>query len=234
MSLVITLYVREGIVMAADSRATLNMVQKQGDLHKVNLSVAQSDTVRKLFLIEERVGISVFGEAAINGVPISGYMDSFISQLKKHQSVDEVSRAVLEFFSSFKEKPKTGFHVAGYKGEEPFVFQVLIDRGEIKKVNPASSQGAAWAGESDILTRLLQPLYEKRGDEFIPLPYFQIPWGFFTLQDAIDFASFALKTTAEAIRFMPRAKTVGGPIDVIVITPGRGFWVRRKELNLAY
>lgn len=233
MSLVVTLYVREGIVMAADSRATLNMVQKQGEIQKVNLSVAHSDSVRKLFLFQEKIGISVFGEAAINGVPISGYMDSFLGGLES-EDVKDVAREILEFFSYSHPKPKTGFHVSGYAGDEPFVYQVLIDRKEIRRINPEDTQGAAWAGESDILTRLLQPLYEKRGEKFIPLPYFQIPWGFFTLQDAIDFACFALKTTAESIRFMPRPKTVGGLIDVIVITPRRGFWVRRKELNPAF
>ncbi len=234
MSLVITLYVREGIVMAADSRATLNMVKREGEIQRVDLSVAQSDTVRKLFLFEDRIGISAFGEAAIDGVPISGYMDSFIAGLKSGGGVGEIARNLLDFFSAFHNKPKTGFHVSGYDGEEPLVYQVLIDRAEVKRINPAGAQGAAWAGESDILTRLLQPLYEKRNKEFVPLPYFQIPWGFFTLQDAVDFARFALRTTADSIRFMPRPKTVGGPIDVLVITPEKGFWVSRKELNLAY
>ncbi len=64
-----------------------------------------------------------------------------------------------------------------------------------------------------------------------PLPYFQIPYQFFTLQDAIDFCVFAVRSTTDAIKFQPRPKTVGGPIDVLVIKPDEAFWVQRKELH---
>ena len=40
-----------------------------------------------------------------------------------------------------------------------------------------------------------------------------------------------MRSTIDAIRFQPRPKTVGGPIDVIVIKPNRSFWVQRKELH---
>ncbi len=231
MSLVISLYVREGIVMAADSRATLNMVKKE-KAQSVSLSVAQSDSVRKLFLLDNQIGISAFGEAGVKGVPISGYVDSFLSGLKRGIGLERLSEEILKFFSSFSPRPKTGFHVGGYEGTEQILFQVLVDKEEVRRVNPAGTQGAAWAGESDILTRLLQPLHEERNGKFNPLPYFQIPWGFFTLQDAVDFAEFAIKATADAMRFMPRPKTVGGPIDILVVTPEKGFWVNRKELNV--
>ena len=218
MSLVITMYIKEGIVMAADSRATLNMVKTENGSQTVHLNVVQSNTVRKLFLFEDRVGISAFGEAAINGVPISGYIDTFLSGLKTRSEVQVVASEILKFFSFFEPKPKAGFHVAGYEKGEQVLYQVLIDKNETRRTNPPGAQGAAWAGESDILTRLLQPLYEKRDEKFMPLPYFQIPWGFFTIQDAVEFARFAIRTTADSMRFMPRPKTVGGPIDVVVIT----------------
>ena len=231
MSLVITMYTREGIVMAADSRATLNMVRQEREGQTVHINVIQSDTVRKLFLFESRIGISTFGEAAINGVPISGYVDTFLSGLKPRMDVNGLASELLKFFALFEPNPKAGFHVAGYEKGEQLVMQVLVDKKEIKRVNPPGTQGAAWAGESDILTRLLQPLYEKRKEQFIQLPYFQIPWGFFTLQDAIEFVRFAIRTTADSMRFMPRPKTVGGPIDVIAITPEEGIWINKKDLK---
>jgi len=33
------------------------------------------------------------------------------------------------------------------------------------------------------------------------------------------------------MRFQTREKTVGGPVDVLVIKPDRAFWVARKELH---
>ena len=53
-----------------------------------------------------------------------------------------------------------------------------------------------------------------------------------TIQDAIDFAVFAIQTTIDCVKFFPRAKTVGGPIDVLVINRERAFWVNREELKI--
>ena len=51
MSLIITLYVREGIVMAADSRLTLNFPRTTADDQSHVLSITSSDSAKKLFLI---------------------------------------------------------------------------------------------------------------------------------------------------------------------------------------
>ena len=64
------------------------------------------------------------------------------------------------------------------------------------------------------------------------MPAYGIPFEMFTLQDAIDFAIYAIKTTADTMRFQLRNKTVGGPIDVLVIKPSEAFWVKRKELHV--
>jgi len=64
------------------------------------------------------------------------------------------------------------------------------------------------------------------------LPHFVIPFQFFTLQDAIDFSVYAIQTTIDTIKFQPRAKTVGGPIDVLVIKPTECIWVSRKQLKI--
>lgn len=53
----------------------------------------------------------------------------------------------------------------------------------------------------------------------------------FTLQDAVDFATYAIRITADAMRFQLREQTVGGPIDVLIIKPQKAFWLRRKELK---
>ncbi|MEA3325803.1 MAG: hypothetical protein U9R53_00575, partial [Chloroflexota bacterium] len=84
-----------------------------------------------------------------------------------------------------------------------------------------------------ILTRLILNVgtLDSKGQLEKKLPYFQLPWQFFTLQDAIDFCIFAIRSTIDAIRFQPRAKTVGGPIDVLVIKPDEAFWIKRKELH---
>ena len=51
------------------------------------------------------------------------------------------------------------------------------------------------------------------------------------LQDAIDYAIYLIRTTIDSLRFEPRFPTVGGAIDVLVITPQeKPYFVQKKEL----
>ena len=240
MSLIITLYVREGIVMASDSRLTLNVEQKSTAGQSTLLAVGQSDSVYKTFLTPTRVGISTYGDAAIGGVPIAGFVDSFINDIVApgDLAVDGVADEVLKYFQRQQPVPNTGFHVAGYVEQEGVltqrVWNVSVKANQKQHINAPGAPGASWGGEADILTRLLQPLaqIDAAGNIVKQLPQYAIPWQFFTLQDAIDFAIFAVRSTIEALRFQPRAKTVGGPVDVLVIKPKEAFWVQQKALGV--
>jgi hypothetical protein len=239
MSFIITLYVREGIVMASDSRLSLNYETVREGKPTVNLAVAGSDANYKTFLTPSRIGISTFGAADIQGVPIAGYIESFISERLEAatSSPEEAASSLLRYFREFAPPPQTQFHVAGYveregvAKQEVWLVNVAADRLERK--NPEGQQGATWGGEADVLTRLLHPLgaLDSGGQLTSALPHFPIPFRYFTLQDAIDFAIFALRATIDAIRFQPRPKTVGGPIDVLVIKPHEAVWIQRKELR---
>lgn len=240
MSLVVTVYVREGIVMAADSRLTLNAQKTQGTESVVNLAVGQSDSNYKLFLTPNGIGIATFGDAAIDGVPIAGYVESFIDSDLRDRSttVEDVARKLSSHFGAFTPAPNTQFHVAGYSERDGQIIQeawkVSAVKNEIEQLNPTQEMGASWGGEGDILARLVQPVaqIDKDGSVVHRFPAYPIPYGFFTLQDAIDFSVFAIRSTIDAIRFQPRAKTVGGPIDVLVIKPAGAVWIQRKELSV--
>ena len=67
MSFIITMYVREGIVMASDSRLTLSTETAQKGKRVVNLSVGFTDTNYKTLLAPNHIGISTFGAADISG-----------------------------------------------------------------------------------------------------------------------------------------------------------------------
>jgi len=239
MSFVITLYVREGIVMASDSRLTLNTQNQQDQNQIVNLAVGQSDSNYKTFLSPSNIGISTYGAADIGGTPIGGYIESFIDDVVETQnlSIDAVPQELLNHFGSFSPTPATQFHVAGYKDtngtKEQQVWQVNVAQQQSQQLNPPNQQGASWGGEADILTRLIKPVatLDQNGAIDKQLPHFNIPWQFLTLQDAIDFAIFAMRSTIDAIRFQPRPKSVGGPIDVLVLKPNEAFWVQQKRLK---
>ena len=82
-----------------------------------------------------------------------------------------------------------------------------------------------------MLQRLLNKVaLTQAGGPPTALPSFGVPFEFFTLQDAIDFAVYGIRSTIETLRFQAREKTVGGPVDVLVITPDSSRWIAQKQL----
>ena len=63
------------------------------------------------------------------------------------------------------------------------------------------------------------------------VPEAPIAWQYMSLQDAIDFARFAIETTINTMRFQSIDKTVGGPIDILIITPKNIKWLQHKILK---
>lgn len=238
MSLIVSLYVREGIVMASDSRITLN-TETQGPHNVIqNMAVVQSDSTYKLFLAPAGVGIATCGNASIDGVPISGYIESFIRENlgRGDLEVDQVPERISNYFNGFSPVPDVTFHVAGYKKVdgicEQHVWQVIVRENACIRVNSGLDQGATWGGEFDVLSRIIkQTTFQDSHGKHQPFKTYDIPYPFFTLQDAIDFSIYAIRTTIDTIRFQTRPKTVGGPVDVLVIKPEEAFWVQRKQLS---
>jgi hypothetical protein len=239
VSFIVTVHVREGIVMAADSRLTLTTSQQSGTLTPVSVLVPQSDANYKLFLSSTGIGLSTFGAADIGGVPLAGFVDSFLREKVTDQTLGpgEVASLLLDYFAAMPQVPDAHFHVAGYKTEsgvrEQEVWYVHLAGKAVTRMAPAGSQGTYWGGESDVIGRLFGEVGTKSADgSFAPLPQVRLPWQYFTLQDAVDFAVYAVRTTIDTLRFMPRPKTVGGPIDVLLIMPSEARWLARKELHV--
>lgn len=232
MSLIITVYTNEGVVMAADSRLTLNTKVGEAPNEKL-LSFDFSNSTNKLFCTKNGVGISTCGDAGIQGKPIAGFIDQFIIQ-NNNVHVGDVARNLLIYFKALSPALNSTFHVVGYDIEnKQRIYRVLTLSGEVSEVNPAFEQGANWDGENDVLIRLVQPCWlsgsDKRPSQ--ELASFPIPWNFFSLQDAIDFAMFGMAATIGTLRFQNRLKTVGGPVDVLTIRPEGSTWVQKKTLR---
>lgn len=229
--------------MASDSRTTFSAVEKiepkkEGEARSVvnHLGIHISDTNYKTFVTSNHVGITTCGDASIKGQPITGYIESFIREYDT-ADVETIAYSVLPYFKKIEPGLKSLFTVAGYKyvkenEYEQKVFVINTQRGTVESLN-TTAQGAHWDGETDVLIRLIQPLSIKQPDgKFIDLPQHTIPWNFFTLQDAIEFAEFATKVTIDTMKFQERAKTVGGPIDILVLKPNSHQWISHKELHI--
>lgn len=241
MSLIMTVYVREGIVMAADSRLTLTIpkqTQGQGGVQQL-VSVTSSDSARNVFLADA-VGIATYGIAGINGVPLAGFIDSFIAEIVRGKGCTpvQIANELLGYFKKLGVKQVTHFHVAGYaKADGSFVQYVLhvdLDKQCVAQINPLNLQGANWGGEADVLQRLLNQvaLTGATVADLTPIPFFGVPFEYFTLQDAIDFAVYGIRSTIDTLRFQMREKPVGGPIDVLVLRPDGARWIAQKQLGV--
>ena len=224
--------------MASDSRLTLNAEEKKPGHVVIHMAVGMSDTNYKTFLVKNRIGISTVGAAAVENEPIAGYLEAFtVDHLSTDDpDPDDVAKKLCAYLRGMPKPPDTAFHVAGYgtQGEERVqrVWHVGIARNDVKLLNTAGPS-AWWAGEGDILARLIMPMasLDAEGGVDKKMPFHPVPWAMFTLQDAIDFSIFAVRSTIDAIRFFPRAKTVGGPIDILVIKRDGAAWIQRKELH---
>lgn len=231
MSLIIALHLGEGIVMASDSRTTYNnsSTSPNGTVTH-NYGIHFSDSSYKTFLTPTGVGISTCGQASINNKPIAGYIESFINEYRTC-NIDEIKDAIIPYFKALCPTIDTNFIIGGYINSDTTYEQKLyrvITKGDIITPIDTSIQGAIWDGEIDVLSRLITTVYNKQGK---PITNHPIPFNHFTIQDAIDFAKFAIQTTIDTMKFQQRGKTVGGPIDILIIKPDNSFWIAKKELH---
>lgn len=251
MSLVIVTYVPEGIVMASDSRQSITVEGKTldgKDLPKID--TINSDSVYKTYLLSKKdefnrpifeIGVSSFGTDLLGGISIVSHMKRFTEEdLTDVDDIITVPKKLLEFFRKSFSDVDTGFHVVGYKKENkvsiPHVYYCHVGKNilERRNIKPDGSiyYGATWSGQIDIISGILQPSVIP-SPEGKPLTILKAPiiWDAMALQDAVDFSIFAIRTTIDTIRFQARPKNVGGPIDVLVITPDGAKWIQRKELK---
>lgn len=126
-----------------------------------------------------------------------------------------------------------------------------------RKYGDQNQYGANWTGQTDVITRIIlgfdprmngldfveaarQNMGNDKVSQSLGSLEYNINWGAMTLHDAISFAKLMIETTSAVQRFSDGIKLrpgempgVGGPVDVAVILPHKGFyWHQMKELNL--
>jgi len=256
MSLVVSLRIPDGIVIAADSLATTQMqffgktnipatcpeCRKDIELRDVqmppvNTPASTFSYAQKLFSFHERFGIGSYGMGIINARTIYYHVKLLEKKLREDGSkVDRVSDAaesVRDYFQSQlrEQMPDLdgapddfyplGLQVVGYNDDEAKTMQVQI--GKEPKIEPQTGLGCTVGGDLLVVNKLWT--IEK---EF---PQRAVNYGAFSLQDAIDYATFLIDTTADSQRFTSLIPTVGGEVDIALITSLKPFtWIRCKEL----
>ena len=236
MSFLIAVHVNEGIVLASDRRTTYtNTINHEGKVIQ-RIGIHTTNSTDKSFICPNNSGIATCGDSSLMGKPITGFIQEVIrTKMNTSTSVDDIPQILIDYFHSLPTVPDTNFIVAGYKDsedgkKEQSLFKVRILQKNIEKID-TSAQGASWDGETLTLTRLIQNVSVKDGDKYIDLPSDDILWGYFTLQDAVDFARYAVETTIQTMRFKNVVETVGGGVDIMVITPAETKWLQKKQLE---
>lgn len=236
MSFLIAVYVNEGIVLASDRRTTYNHTETINGTLVQKIGLHTTNSTEKTFLCPNGAGISTCGDATLLGKPITGYIKEVIRGIAPETPVSDVPQMLVDYFRGQSLVPDTHFFVAGYDKDNDQVYQRLY-KVNLKDASPiipvdTSTQGASWDGEIMSLTRLVQNVAVKKPDgTYVDLPNEEILWGYFTLQDAIDFARYAVETTINTMRFKNVVETVGGNVDILVITPDETKWLQKTELK---
>ena len=263
MSLIVTVYVNDGIIMASDSRTTLTNTIKEKSSTIIN-QFPLSDSTFKTFLCCNNCGISTCGAASYNNKPITGFIEKFIQDfIKKDTPVADMPQMLLDYFDKIDSKSVTIFHICGYEKNDTIftqhAYRVITGPNKgIFELTQNESCGALWNGEDVYLTKLLKG--QIINPQFIPVDNLsirmqnsseitipkalvintegielysdaKIAFEYMSLQDAIDFAKYAIETTVKTMQFQAVAKTVGGPIDILSITPSGAKWIKHKQIT---
>ena len=236
MSLIIAVYVSDGIVFASDRRLSVNSTEDKEDVKEVRLGSHFFDTTDKTFLASNNVAISTCGVSNIANKTITGYINNMImTRITKDTPIEDVPYIIIDYFNQFETVPDTNFIIGGYSKKEGAIEQKLYRVNVLKKTleeTDTTKQGALWNGEVFTLARLLLPVAMKKDNGiYEDLPNEEILWNYFSLQDAVDFARFAIETTIKTMSFKKVVKSVGGDIDILVITPEGHKWVQKAELH---
>lgn len=216
MSVICTVYIPEGIVMAAESRLTghKSALDQNGNIISTS-NFTISDNSQKIILLgKTQVGISFCGNMYINDKTISDYLRIF--EVEKIEANDSVE-AVANKLDAYLTKPsQIIFFVCGYDEDVPYVYEVN-DSGVFRYNGDGTEYNACWTGQKEAITKLMNAE-----------PSMRMKWDWMPLKDGVDFAEFLIDTTIKYERFMDNIQTCGGPIDILVLTKDDAFWYKHK------
>jgi hypothetical protein len=260
MTLNVSLRVPDGIVIASDSLSTINQPISQThtvkakcdscgspieikDVPVPSVSVPASSWpyTQKVYPFLGRFGLAIFGSNFVNNRSMYSHITSMTGRLAEREGeelqIDQVVDEITQYFRAqlLTEWQKTsinvdlqpdtwfpfGFHVVGHAknaDNEPVAETRIVHVGKSPKVEQHQGLGCSVSGDPSVVQKIWQggpvPLYNA-----------------FSLQDAIDYAKFLIRTTSDYQRFSGKLPTVGGEIDIALVTSYRGFqWISQKPL----
>ena len=95
MSILCTLYLRDGIILASESRATHSI-----DVNGERIITGRTDDLQKTFVIEDkRIGISFCDNAKVGNMLMDDFFEMFIrDHVKTDYTIETISEILRVFF----------------------------------------------------------------------------------------------------------------------------------------
>lgn len=233
MSLIIGICVDDGIVFAGDRRITMDRVGCMAEIKGETLrGYRYRENGQKLHICENGCVLTNDGAAAIEGVWIEYHISEFLKQsVHRDTDIEEVPKLLVSYFSSFKEVITTHFFVAGYdKTKTKRFYDIYMDTRDIQEYQ-TDRNFALWSGETWFLDKLMGEVVINQGDGIqigVPNPSFLIEE--FNLYDAVDFARLAIDTSTRLLPYFDAIQSIGGGIDIALITEKETKWLQKKEI----
>ncbi|MFH0774008.1 MAG: hypothetical protein V2A53_00735 [bacterium] len=258
MSITISLRVPDGVVLATDSLATVKAIpvpqedfvtcpQCTGRIPYSRLltppptTFSASSTANKLFCLGQRIGVACFGVGFLTKRTMEGHLLEFgRKEETENLKVAEVVKRLEAYFRreltceivDLQQIPEgeypLGLQIAGYDSDDLRMgktYTLKIGRESVIEAVHEGGFGCTFGGDGRVIIRL----WTEDINSPMPMPNYQL----LSLQDAIEYTLFLVRTTIDAQRFAPMLPTCGGEIDVAVITPKSGFqWIKKKELKI--
>lgn len=251
MTLVVSVRVPDGVVVAADSLATLAMQAKAqakgpakcpkcGEEHVVEVELALPREMAtlstlpyalKLVPLWGRFAVASFGHSLIGERSVFALIQEFQQQhtfTDPQEAADALSERLFKVLGETidlndlaDDSVILGFHLSGHKDGKPVATVSRI--GKQINANSYDGFGATIDGETSVVTHMWG-LKQS-------IPQMGAIYQAWSVLDASDYAEFLISLTASSQRFGLMVPTVGGAIDVALVTPQNKFrWIKRKQL----
>jgi hypothetical protein len=260
MTLNVSMRVPDGIVLASDSLTTVTQridqkmnvetdCKKCGDHIEIKDVAVPPMTVpsstwpyaQKVYPLQRKFGLATHGSAYVNNRSIYNHVSELTTPEDDGNGdhLDKMANFIVEHFKTqmlleWKKggvdanlQPDTfyplGFQLCGFTKDsngEPVPRTCCLQIGKSPKISNYDSIGCTVTGDTSVVCHLWAKDQPSNVD-----------YRLFSLQDAIDYAKFLIRTTSDYQRFSGKLPTVGGEIDIALITNHRGFrWIAQKDL----
>ena len=213
MSLLVTVVVNDGIVMAADSRTTWS--HNDG-------TITYQDGTHKLFQYNDKIAISTCRNASVNRQTIEYHFNKF-KEKYPDLTIHKIPKQLKDYFLKLKSDCNIAFFVVGYdQNNKPAGYRVYTqEKSERLSVSYPTSY---WLGDRNFASRTFGKVYVKKGTKYIEHEDYNLQLNKYSLLDAVKYATFMIEASSKYQEFFDVKKTIGGPIDVLIIQKSGSYW----------